>query len=284
MGRSDGLRLARPGRCAGGWQGTGRARMELTLIGIGAGDPEQLTLQAVAALQAADAVLIPRKGEDKAELAALRDAICAHHLAAGAAQLVHFDMPVRDPAVQDYRSRVNLWHDAIAGAWAQAMADLPDQARVALLVWGDPALYDSTLRIAARLQRLRPVELRVVPGLMSPQLLTAAHGIALNTLAEPFLVTTGRHLRESGWPADIDTLVVMLDGDCAFQSLPPEGIWIWWGAYVGMAGQILDQGPLAEAGPRIIATRAGARAARGWIMDIYLLRRLPQSGSPPSAP
>ena len=88
---------------------------------------------------------------------------------------------------------------------------------------------------------------------MSPQVLAAAHGIPLNDLGAPFLVTTGRRLRDTGWPAGIDTLVVMLDGDCAFQTLDPGDVTIWWGAYVGMTQQIIDHGPLAEAGPRIVA-------------------------------
>ncbi|MCA3862067.1 MAG: hypothetical protein IOB81_25890, partial [Burkholderia sp.] len=47
--------------------------------------------------------------------------------------------------------------------------------RLALLVWGDPALYDSSLRIAERLQAGGlPLRVRVVPGLTSLQLLTAA--------------------------------------------------------------------------------------------------------------
>ena len=86
----------------------------------------------------------------------------------------------------------------------------------------------------------------------------------LNRLAEPFLVTTGRHLRTHGWPAGIDTLVVMLDGESSFSTLDPAGISIWWGAYVGMEGEILDHGPLSEAGPRITWARAEARARRGW--------------------
>ena len=89
----------------------------------------------------------------------------------------------------------------------------------------------------------------------------------------PVTVTTGRRLRDHGWPDDAETLVVMLDGDCSFERLPPEDLTIWWGAYLGMENQILEAGPLAEAGPRIKAARAEARAAHGWIMDTYLLRK-----------
>src|SRR3546814_4110646 len=102
----------------------------------------------------------------------------------------------------------------------------PNGGRLALLVWGDPSLYDSSLRIAGRLPG---VKVRVIPGITSIQALTAAHGICLNDLAEPVLITTGRRLAERGWPDCADTLPVMLDGHCAFQAATAEGIDIWWG-------------------------------------------------------
>lgn len=40
-----------------------------------------------------------------------------------------------------------------------------------------------------------------------------------------------------------------------------------------MTEQVLDHGPLPEAGPRITATRAAERERHGWIMDTYLLRK-----------
>lgn len=242
----------------------------LLLVGIGTGNPEHLTLQAIRALNRADLVLIPRKGADKADLADLRRAICAEVITNPATRLVEFDLPVRDPATPGYIARVNDWHDAIAEVWAETIAREGGQT-VALLVWGDPSLYDSTLRIAARLTPAPAIT--VIPGITSMQALTAAHGIPLNTLAAPFLVTTGRQLRDHGWPDGVDTLVVMLDGECSFQTLPPEGVTIWWGAYVGMAEEIVRHGPLGATAPDIVATRAAARAAHGWIMDIYILRR-----------
>ena len=50
--------------------------MKLTLIGIGTGNPDHLTLQAIRAINAQDLILIPHKGEGKADLADLRRAIC----------------------------------------------------------------------------------------------------------------------------------------------------------------------------------------------------------------
>ncbi len=241
---------------------------ELWLIGIGTGNPAHVTLEAHRALREAALILVPRKGPDKADLADLRHAILKD--CGSTAPVAEFDMPVRDESLP-YLERVRRWHDAIAALWARSIAEARPNGPVALLVWGDPGLYDSTLRIAERLDP-RP-RLRVVPGISALQALTAAHAIPFNTVNGAVTVTTGRRLRDFGWPEGADTVVVMLDGECSFQRLDPAGLDICWGAFLGMPEQVLEAGPLAEAAPRILAARAEARARHGWIMDIYLLRR-----------
>ena len=244
------------------------------LIGIGTGNPDHLTLQAVKALNSADLILIPRKGPDKSDLAGLRRSICAGVLTNPATRIVDFDLPVRDVSDPDYRRGVADWHEAIAEVWVREITVNQGLAgRVALLVWGDPALYDSTLRIAARVGMKIPLQVTVIPGITSIQTLAAAHAMPLNTVGGPVLIATGRQLRDHGWPAGAETVVIMLDGNCAFQAIDPTGISIWWGAYVGMTEQIIRAGKLSEVAADIIATRATARAAHGWIMDIYILRR-----------
>lgn len=248
--------------------------IELLLVGIGSGNPDHLTLQAIKALNAADLVMIPRKGENKADLAELRRSICADVITNPATRIVEFELPVRDAATPDYRTRVDDWHDAIAGVWKDTvLAELGSEGSVALLVWGDPSLYDSTLRIAERVAQSMTLSVRVIPGITSLQALTAAHAMPLNEIGAPFIVTTGRQLREDGWPQGANTVAIMLDGECSFQAVAPEGVTIWWGAYVGMAEEITLSGPLAETGPRIVESRAEARERHGWIMDIYILRR-----------
>ncbi|MEL6953863.1 MAG: precorrin-6A synthase (deacetylating) [Pseudomonadota bacterium] len=244
------------------------AGLEIWLIGIGTGSPVHLTEEGRAALLDAALVLVPRKGAGKDDLAELRHAILQSVGRTG--PVVEFEMPVRDEALP-YRERVELWHDEIARRWRAAMDAAEVAGPVALLVWGDPGLYDSTLRIARRLQPAP--RLRVVPGITSLQALTAAHAIPFNGLAGAVTVTTGRRLRDHGWPEGAERVFVMLDGDCAFQGLSDPDLSIWWGAYLGMPEQILQAGPLAEAGPRIVETRARARADHGWIMDTYLLVR-----------
>ncbi len=241
---------------------------DLWLVGIGTGSPAHVTLEGMQALRDAAVILLPLKGEDKDALAALRYGILA--AAETTAEIRTFEYPQRDPALP-YGERVSAWHDEIARRWAAALGPEKPSGPVALLVWGDPSLYDSTIRIAARLDP-HP-RLRVVPGITAIQALTAAHAIPLNTVGGTVRITTGRQLRDTGFPEDEETLVVMLDGECSFRGLDPEGLQIWWGAYLGSEAQVLRAGPLAAVAEDIVATRAEARARHGWIMDTYLLRR-----------
>jgi len=236
------------------------------VIGIGAGDPEHLTLQAVAAIGRAEVFFEIDKGVP--DLAALRDTLLARHARPGHRVVTAPEVPRdRDPA--DYPAEVAAWQAARADAYAAMIdAELPPGGVGAFLVWGDPALYDGTLR-------LLPEQLDVVsiPGISSAAALAAAHGLILNRVGEPVLITTGRRLAERGMPADVPDVVVMLDGRCAFAGLPDTDLDIYWGAYLGTPRQLLIAGDLSAVADEIVERRKVARAAAGWIMDTYLLRR-----------
>lgn len=241
---------------------------DLSLIGIGTGNPDHVTFQGAQAIRAADLILIPRKGENKADLAGLREAII-ERVAETPPQIAYFDIPQRR-ADDGYLRGVDEWHDTIALRWQAAIAAHPEAQHVALLIWGDPSLYDSSLRIAARLNP-QP-NTKVIPGITALQALTAAHAIPINDLGAPYVVTTGRRIRDEGWPDAASNVAVMLDGECSFQTLDLASYDIWWGAYVGMKEEVLISGPLDEVAQNILETRAKARAEHGWIMDIYLLK------------
>lgn len=261
------------------------ARWRLSLIGMGMGSPAHLTREGEQALRRLDLLLLPDKGEDKAELAAARlrllQAVCPGFDAdvGSGPRVARYAVPQREGSDADdtvrYLDGVRRWHDALALAWVQALRKhLPHGGQAGLLIWGDPALFDSSMRIARRVAQQLPIELEVVPGISALQALAAAHAVPLNDLASPVLITTGRRLRQGGCPADVPALAVMLDGGTAFEALPDPHAWhIWWGAYLGLPQQSLDSGPLPQAGPRIVRTRAALRQAHGWILDIYLLKR-----------
>lgn len=247
------------------------------VIGIGAGNPDHATVQAVTAMRSTDVFFVLDKGDDKADLVAVRQELCDRHLEPGRYRWVEVADPERDRNPADYDAEVRRWHRARADRFAAAFADeLGDDGVGAFLVWGDPALYDSTLRILDDLHERGEVRFThdVIPGVTSIAALAAAHRIPLHRIGESMLITTGRRLvADGGWPATAANAIVMLDGDCSFRHLDPTGVEIWWGAYLGTPMEVLASGPLADVGPEIERTRAAARAEHGWIMDIYLLRR-----------
>ncbi|TAG11973.1 MAG: precorrin-6A synthase (deacetylating), partial [Rhodobacterales bacterium] len=111
----------------------------LSLIGIGTGNPDHLTAEAVRALNAANLILLPRKGEAKAELADLRRLILSQVLTVPV-PVADYDVPLRAEQA-DYLGAVQDWHDALAEVWRHSVDErLPHGGEVALMVWGDPSL------------------------------------------------------------------------------------------------------------------------------------------------
>jgi precorrin-6A synthase len=248
---------------------------QLFVIGIGTGDPDHLTLQGMKALARAQVVFLLDKGADKAELVDLRRTLCERHLPSGSYRFVQLEDSARDASHASYTTAVEQWHERRLLAYEQAFErELGEGDTGAILVWGDPSLYDSTLRILNGLQARAKVafEYEVVPGISSPQVLAARHKLPLNAIGGAVHVTTGRRLAR-GWPDGVDDVVVMLDGECAFLQLDEPGLEIFWGAYLGSEHELLRSGLLAEVKDEIARVRAAARSEHGWIMDTYLLRR-----------
>ena len=240
---------------------------ELLLIGIGTGHPDHVTVQAVAALNRARVFFVVDKGAEKASLLALRSEILRRHVRdQDGYRVVEIPDPPRDRSAAAYAGAVDDWHERRAALFATAIRDElgPDDVG-AFLVWGDPSLYDSTLRV---LDKIRDVEFEysVIAGITSVQALTAAHRLPLNRIGEPIVITPARQLTEEAGNA-----VVMLDsGFAAAEFTDAE---VYWGAYLGSPDEVLIAGRLPDVADEIVATKARLRAQHGWIMDSYLVRR-----------
>lgn len=247
---------------------------KILIIGIGAGNPDYLTVQAIDALNRADVLFIPDKGAEKAALRQLRTEICERFIKNATYRTVPFKIPRRAEAGEDYRSSVDEWHAKLAANYERLFAEeLTETGCGAFLVWGDPSLYDSTLRILEAMQRKGfAFEYEVIPGISAVQALAARHRIALNRIGEPVLITTGRKLAE-GFPEDVGDVVVMLDGAQTFRQVASADLDIYWGAYLGSGDEILVSGKLSDVMDEIERIRSKAREEHGWIMDIYLLRK-----------
>jgi len=248
----------------------------LLLIGIGAGDPDHVTVQAVGALNRFDVLfLVTKDGTD--ELVALRRTVVERHRTAGPHRTVALPDPARPwRGTADYPAAVRRWREERVALWEAALLhELRDGETGAFLVWGDPSLYESTLAVAQEIatRGALALELEVIPGVSSLHALTARHRIPLNRVGRAVLITPARLLAD-GMPA-IDDVVVMLDAGTAFAALDPTGLDIYWGAYLGTDDELLISGALGEVAGEIAEVRARAKADKGWIFDIYLLRRSP---------
>jgi precorrin-6A synthase len=245
----------------------------ILVIGIGSGGMELLTVQAIEALRDTDVFFIFDKGDEKGDLARLRKEICARHCTDKPYRVVEIASPARDTD-DSYKSGVAAWHaERAALAGAAIRKSLADEETGAFLVWGDPALYDSTLRVLDTIVASGDVgfDYEVIPGISSVQVLAARHRIALNAIGEPVLVTTGRKIVEA-FPSDATSVVVFLDNGDGLRSLAGRKAHIYWGAYLGTDDEVLLSGPIDDVLDRILEVRADRRRAKGWIMDIYLIR------------
>ena len=248
---------------------------KIYVIGIGAGNPEFVTIQAIKALNLVDVFFFMVKTEEKQDLLRFRVDICERYIRDRPYRFVERTDPVRDPAIEDYKARVEAWHQQRAALYEQMIRlELQEDQVGAFLVWGDPSLYDSTLRILGQVEARGQLDfdVEVIPGITSMQALAASHRISLTGLGESVLITTGRRLSAASALAEQST-IVMLDGQCSFLNRRGEDLDIFWAAYAGMEEQVLASGKLDEVGGQIQALRAEARARHGWIMDIVLLAK-----------
>ncbi len=112
----------------------------------------------------------------------------------------------------------------------------------------------------------------MIPGVTSVQVLAARHKVPLNDVGGDVLITTARRM-QSGSCDGRSSAVVMLDSNAAFRGIPPEGLDIYWGGYVGTENEVLMSGRLEDVGEAIAETVTREKRRLGWILDIYLLKR-----------
>jgi precorrin-6A synthase len=248
---------------------------KLLVIGIGAGNPDYITIQAVKALNRVDVFFLMDKGQSKDKLIDLRREICERYITDRDYRFVEAQSPERERGDVDYKTSVDDLNLAKQQTFERLInQEMSDDQCGGFLVWGDPALYDSTIRIlqAILASGACAFEFEVIPGITSVQALAAQHKVPLNQIGRSVEITTGRRLA-AGQVSDAGSLVVMLDAQDAYQQVTDQESEIYWGAYLGTPDEILISGKLKDVADEIERVRKAARLANGWIMDTYLLRR-----------
>lgn len=246
----------------------------ILVIGIGAGNPDYLTVQAINAMNRAEVFFMPDKGLEKSGLNTIRLGMLDRFVTEKRYRLVDFVIPSRRQAeTAGYRDAVQEWRDKLEAAYRAMFDELGEDGIGAFLVWGDPTIYDGTLRILKDMQAAGwEIAIEVIPGISAPQALAAQHQVTLNRVGEAITITTGRRVGE-GEADKLSSAVVMLDNHQVFQRFSGDGTEIFWGAYLGTADEILVAGPVAEVQAEIDARRSEAQARHGWIMDTYMIRK-----------
>lgn len=234
----------------------------IRILGIGMG-PQHVTPEVAEALRGCDWVLAPEKRPGD-EMTAVRRAVCDAH----GVPLVAVSDPERDRTPGMDRKR----YEAAVAGWYAARRDAYRReidargGTVGMLVWGDPSLYDGTLRVVAYLDLPHDV----LPGISAPQVLAARHRIVLHEVGHPVHVTTARRMRDAIADGQRN-LVVMLTSGVDLSGL--DDWFVWWGANLGAAGERLVAGRVRDVAHRIVAAREAARAEAGWVMDLFVLRQ-----------
>ena len=173
-----------------------------------------------------------------------------------------------------YREGVDAWHREIAGRLPRLLLRAPRRAWWRCWSGAIPSLYDSTLRILDLLAATAasPSSGRVIPGITSLQVLAARHRVPLNSVGGPVHVTTGRRLREAVPGCRLDRGAARRRTARSRRSIR-RGSRSTGGRISGCRTRSSLPGRWRRSAERIVAARAEARAANGWIMDAYLLRR-----------
>ncbi len=145
----------------------------LTIIGLGPGDPELVTVRAARLLGAARTVVFfAKRGA-----AGHARTIAAPYLAPDVEEIrldypFTTEIPVGDPA---YRRGIDDFHDTAAAGLAARLADGDD---LALLCEGDPFFYGSAMHLADRLAASGHA-VRVVPGVTAMSAAWSEAGVAI---------------------------------------------------------------------------------------------------------
>lgn len=157
----------------------------LTVVGLGPGDPDLITLKGLRAIEAADIIFVPRSRDDEPSLA-LR--IAAPWINRERQRIIELTLPMTRDREQQQRARqaAAVQIATSLGAWATTHQQ---PARGVYLLMGDPLLYGTFTALWDFLvNQPCAVAIEMVPGVTSFAALAAQVGLPLGSGDERIVI------------------------------------------------------------------------------------------------
>lgn len=158
---------------------------KLSVIGIGPGDPEMLTLKAVRIVKKSNVLCVPKGREEGSSLAL---SIVEKAVSLDGKEIIEAHFPMRKTRRQGSGDRVqgtgNKNDSELDAKWNETvetvLGKLKKGADVAFLTLGDPTIYSTFFYLYDKLLELQPdLNIEIIPGVSSVNASAARAGISL---------------------------------------------------------------------------------------------------------
>lgn len=238
-------------------------RGKVSIVAIGAGNPDFVTVQAVGASGHVKLFFVPDRGMKKNEIARVRGEIIERYVRNRPFRTAPFREPSQseEDAARDLRP-TGLFIEEVDASEAGAF-----------LVWSAFPLYETVRRILQQLRSTGGFELdyEVIPGNSGIQALTAWHKVALCNIGRSLLTATGRSIT-GDFPNNADTIVCMLGAADRLDAFGNK-LDMHWTLYAGMPDDVLVSGSLREIVDELEQVRRRAIEGTGWIVETVLRKK-----------
>ncbi|MBI5847584.1 MAG: precorrin-2 C(20)-methyltransferase [Nitrospirae bacterium] len=178
---------------------------KLTVIGVGPGDPELLTLKGLRILKAASCIFVPKGREEGSSLAL---SIVSNLLDLSGKEIVEAYFPMQ-------KTRGSAEPGDLDAQWQKTVDNvtsrLDSNIDVVFITIGDPTVYSTFYYLHERLLNLNPdIKIEIVPGVSSIMASAARAGIYLGIADERIAVLPANYMSDlSDTLLKFDTVVLM---------------------------------------------------------------------------
>ena len=189
-----------------------RNEIDLTIVGVGPGDPSLLTLAAVSAIQSATVVAYPVSHDIEKSM--------AENIASSWIQKKTKRLPLLFPMVSEVQPRIDAWE----GATKKIFQAIKEGEKVVFLAQGDVSLFSTSSYVLLQLRKDYPqCSIKIIPGINSFSAAAAVGKLPLALQNEQLLI-----LPTPDKPEDLKELLIEAKSNQRVLVLMKLGKkWLW---------------------------------------------------------